>query len=143
MFHGGTSFGFGNGASLGTYWPNPTSYDYDAPLSEAGDPTDKYWAVQKVISKYLPLPNKTQPVVQPKMAIGPIRMTKVKRKDDLYQLKRSFNNFSLGTFWSIWNHYLRIRQVNILSHLNVSLNFSIYSVYIRYFFQNLDKDTAT
>ena len=53
MFHGGTSFGFGSGANVnnGVYLPQPTSYDYDAPLSEAGDPTDKYFGLRKVIGK--------------------------------------------------------------------------------------------
>lgn len=31
------------------YMPQPTSYDYDAPLSEAGDLTEKYFALRKVI----------------------------------------------------------------------------------------------
>ena len=30
-----------------------TSYDYDAPLNEAGDPTEKYFAMRDVISKVL------------------------------------------------------------------------------------------
>lgn len=29
----------------------PTSYDYDAPLSEAGDPTDKYMAIRQLMSQ--------------------------------------------------------------------------------------------
>jgi len=53
MFHGGTNFGFTNGANdKGTYVPIVTSYDYDAPLDEAGDPTAKYWAMRDVIAKY-------------------------------------------------------------------------------------------
>ncbi|XP_050711222.1 LOW QUALITY PROTEIN: beta-galactosidase-like [Eriocheir sinensis] len=56
MFHGGTSFGFTAGSNLGsTFQACPTSYDYDAPLSEAGDPTEKYWAIRNLTSKYLPL----------------------------------------------------------------------------------------
>lgn len=31
------------------YIPQPTSYDYDAPLSEAGDLTEKYFTLRKVI----------------------------------------------------------------------------------------------
>lgn len=31
------------------YTPQPTSYDYDAPLSEAGDLTEKYFALREVI----------------------------------------------------------------------------------------------
>jgi len=44
MFLGGTTFGFMNGANFdsgprGSYQPQVTSYDYDAPLDEAGRPT--------------------------------------------------------------------------------------------------------
>ena len=39
------------------YLPITTSYDFDAPLSEAGDPTEKYWKLQKVISKYVTIPS--------------------------------------------------------------------------------------
>ena len=53
MFHGGTNFGFTNGANdKGVYQPTVTSYDYDAPLDEAGNPTPKYWAFQRVLAKY-------------------------------------------------------------------------------------------
>lgn len=39
MFHGGTNFGFTNGANhKGTYQSHVTSYDYDAPLDETGSP---------------------------------------------------------------------------------------------------------
>lgn len=53
MYHGGTSFGFTAGANIdgNMYDPCPTSYDYDAPLSEAGDPTAKYFAIKETISK--------------------------------------------------------------------------------------------
>ena len=59
MFHGGTSFGFSNGANWGNdrYQPDPTSYDYDAPCSEAGDLTDKYYALKQVITAHLGHPN--------------------------------------------------------------------------------------
>lgn len=56
MFHGGTNFGFTNGANdKGVYQPIVTSYDYDAPLDEAGNPTPKYWAFREVIAKYVKL----------------------------------------------------------------------------------------
>ncbi|CAL8109678.1 unnamed protein product [Orchesella dallaii] len=46
MFHGGTNFGFMAGANTRNdepfYDADVTSYDYDAPLSEAGDYTTKY-----------------------------------------------------------------------------------------------------
>lgn len=56
MFHGGTNFGFMNGCSArGTHdLPQVTSYDYDALLDEAGRPTTKYYAVQRVIKEVCP-----------------------------------------------------------------------------------------
>ncbi|MEQ4486609.1 glycoside hydrolase family 35 protein [Cohnella silvisoli] len=53
MFHGGTNFGFYNGANFGEkYAATITSYDYDAPLSECGDETEKYRAVRSAIAKF-------------------------------------------------------------------------------------------
>lgn len=53
MFQGGTNFGFTNGANyMDHYQPDVTSYDYNAPLSEAGDRTDKYYAIKAVIEKH-------------------------------------------------------------------------------------------
>ena len=51
MFHGGTSFGWMNGAnSNGTsYEPDTTSYDYDAPLDERGAPRQKFFAFRDAI----------------------------------------------------------------------------------------------
>jgi beta-galactosidase len=58
MFHGGTNFGFTNGANdKGVYKPIVTSYDYDAPLDEAGSPTEKYWAFREVLGRYTTLPD--------------------------------------------------------------------------------------
>lgn len=57
MVHGGTSFGFMNGANTdlktGVYQPTVNSYDYDAPLAEDGSPTHKYRAMQAVMLEHL------------------------------------------------------------------------------------------
>ncbi|CAH0553297.1 unnamed protein product [Brassicogethes aeneus] len=62
MFHGGTSFGFLNGANLANRYndnsglqPDTTSYDYDAPLSEAGDYTLKYVFVKELLATHNPV----------------------------------------------------------------------------------------
>ena len=52
MFYGGTSFGYYAGANARPYNPDPTSYDHDAPLTEAGDMTWKWKRIRDVISKY-------------------------------------------------------------------------------------------
>ncbi|WP_370967490.1 beta-galactosidase family protein [Amycolatopsis sp. cg9] len=66
MFHGGTNFGFTNGANdKGVYQPIVTSYDYDAPLDEAGDPTPKYHAFRDVIARYHKVPDTVPPPARP------------------------------------------------------------------------------
>lgn len=82
MFEGGTSFGFANGAVItenGKFVPETTSYDFDAPLSEAGDPTEKYYALRKLISKYLEIPKIPVPGPIPKAAYGKVKLDKVRR----------------------------------------------------------------
>jgi len=55
MVHGGTSWGFMSGANFdGNYQPDISSYDYDAPLDEAGRPTSKFLLIREAVKKYLP-----------------------------------------------------------------------------------------
>ncbi len=58
MFHGGTSFGFMSGANWNDnrYFDDVTSYDYGAPLDEAGHPTPKFLAFRKIFAKYATCP---------------------------------------------------------------------------------------
>ncbi|EDS39079.1 beta-galactosidase [Culex quinquefasciatus] len=72
MFYGGTNFGFtagANEAGPGRFVPDITSYDYDAPLDESGDPTPKYFAIRKVISEFFPMPNVPIPSPARKMSL--------------------------------------------------------------------------
>ncbi|CAF3349499.1 unnamed protein product [Rotaria sp. Silwood1] len=55
MFFGGTNFGFTSGGHhfpSKNYAPLVTSYDYDAPLNESGDPTEKYFVIQNILKKF-------------------------------------------------------------------------------------------
>ncbi len=53
MFHGGTTFGFMNGANWDDgYRPQTTSYDYDSALDESGIATAKYTVFRDVIAKH-------------------------------------------------------------------------------------------
>src|SRR5699024_10912047 len=66
MAHGGTNFGFTNGANdKGNYRPTITSYDYDAPIAEDGTPTDKFDALQQVIRSHRGLPAEPVPRRRP------------------------------------------------------------------------------
>lgn len=77
MFHGGTNFGFYNGANYhDKYAPTVTSYDYDSPLSECGDLTEKFYAVQEVLSKYVDIDRSIMPEPIAKKAYGKLKLTK-------------------------------------------------------------------
>ncbi|KAA1189280.1 glycoside hydrolase family 35 protein [Paenibacillus sp. B2(2019)] len=82
MAHGGTNFGFMNGANYSEkYEPTITSYDYDSPISEAGDLTSKYHFFREVIGKYAPVPKEPLPANTVKAGYGTVD---VKRRVSLY-----------------------------------------------------------
>lgn len=86
MFHGGTNYGFTAGANMVGYDPdNPlkvryapdiTSYDYDALLTEWGEVTPKYLAIQKAMAEHLNRELPTNPPV-PLQNIGPVAVTRI------------------------------------------------------------------
>ncbi|WP_347030107.1 beta-galactosidase, partial [Bacteroides intestinalis] len=53
MTHGGTNWGHWAGANSPGFAPDVTSYDYDAPISESGQTTPKYWALREAMAKYM------------------------------------------------------------------------------------------
>jgi len=79
MFHGGTNFGFMNGANIdagnGAFQPLVTSYDYDAPLDEAGEPTRKFHALRDVIAANFPLPPLDLPPPANRLELAPFDFT--------------------------------------------------------------------
>ncbi|MDE7032987.1 MAG: beta-galactosidase [Muribaculaceae bacterium] len=52
MAHGGTNWGHWAGANSPGFAPDVTSYDYDAPISEAGLATPKYHMLRRVMADY-------------------------------------------------------------------------------------------
>jgi len=79
MAHGGTTRGFMNGANFDRtmpFSPQITSYDYDAPIDEAGNATHKFMAFREVIQRHLPPGVVIPPVPKPKrtIAIPPFRL---------------------------------------------------------------------
>ncbi|XP_069389080.1 beta-galactosidase-1-like protein [Paralichthys olivaceus] len=78
MFEGGTNFGYWNGADHDTRFRSVvTSYDYDAPLSEAGDPTEKLLAIRDVIKQFREIPAGPMPPETPKFAYGFVTLRQV------------------------------------------------------------------
>ena len=79
MVHGGTNFGFTSGANYGNetdIQPDLTSYDYDAPISEAGWATDKYKAIREVMQKSVKYAIPAIPERIPVIALPKISLTK-------------------------------------------------------------------
>ena len=77
MFHGGTNFGYMNGANnYDKYEPTVSSYDDDAPVGESGNLTEKYQLIKEVISKYAPIPDVEMPKLIKKKKYGEIAFTK-------------------------------------------------------------------
>jgi beta-galactosidase len=62
---GGTNFGYSAGANSGGkgYEPDVTSYDYDAPITEQGVATRRYFDLRNLIGSYLPKGKKLPPVL--------------------------------------------------------------------------------
>lgn len=78
MADGGTNFGWMQGANEegGVYKPIATTYDYDAPIDEAGRLTPKYMALRKLIGAHLNPGEKLPalPASSPTMAVAPFSL---------------------------------------------------------------------
>jgi len=86
MVHGGTSWGFMSGANFDrSYQPDISSYDYDAPIDEAGRPTRKFSLIREIVAKYSPpgahLPDLPAPL--PMIEIPQVELREVAALDDL------------------------------------------------------------
>lgn len=52
MTHGGTNWGHWAGANSPGFAPDVTSYDYDAPINEAGQATPKFYELRDMMARY-------------------------------------------------------------------------------------------
>jgi beta-galactosidase len=82
MFHGGTTFGWYQGANLDPkYLPDVTSYDYDALLNEHGGFTEKYKAIQALLRAQFPDPTANE--LPPVDLVVPLALPEVRVSDVL------------------------------------------------------------
>jgi beta-galactosidase len=75
MAHGGTTFGLWSGCDR-PFKPDTSSYDYDAPISEAGWATPKFFATRELFAKYL-LPGEKlpePPAPNPVVSFAPVEL---------------------------------------------------------------------
>ncbi len=89
MIHGGTNFGFTSGANYNKehdLQPDITSYDYDAPISEAGWETPKYKALRALFIQHTHDSIPPAPSSFPVIKISSIKLTKAV---DLFAVKEN------------------------------------------------------
>lgn len=74
LLWGGTSFGWMNGANSNgkDYQPDVTSYDYDAPINERGEPQEKYFKLRDAITRVTGVQPPSVPTAD-KAAVYPIK----------------------------------------------------------------------
>ena len=72
LLRGGTNFGFISGCSARKTkdLPQITSYDFDAPITEWGQPTEKYYAVQRVTHEVFTELEQMEPISRQAKAYG-------------------------------------------------------------------------
>lgn len=77
MFHGGTSFGWMNGANSDgeNYEPDTTSYDYDAPVSESGALASKFFLFRDAIRAVTGIAPPPPPEPLPVHTLDPVTLT--------------------------------------------------------------------
>ncbi|MCR5780610.1 MAG: beta-galactosidase [Bacteroidaceae bacterium] len=105
MTHGGTNWGHWAGANSPGFAPDVTSYDYDAPINEAGQVTDKFWKLRKAMEKYS---GDWDPVAQ--KWVGSKKLPAVPKeystiaipKFELTEFAPLFNGFDYKYTW--WDH---------------------------------------
>ena len=115
MIHGGTNFGFTSGANYdGSHdiQPDITSYDYDAPISEAGWATPKYDSLRKEIQAYT---HEKLPAVPAPAKVIEIPPVKFNASADLFALVKkmtpvekdtpmTFENLNQGYGYVLYRH---------------------------------------
>ncbi|HFU4001603.1 TPA: beta-galactosidase family protein [Streptococcus suis] len=97
MFHGGTNFGFMNGCSARGQidLPQVTSYDYDAILDEAGNPTKKFYLLQQRLKETYPDLDYAEPLVKEAKVFPSVDL---KDKVSLFAVVENVSDYSFGFY---------------------------------------------
>ncbi|MDQ0209096.1 glycoside hydrolase family 35 protein [Alkalicoccobacillus murimartini] len=123
MFHGGTNFGFMNGANhYDEYYPTITSYDYDSLLSESGEITQKYREVKNVLRRYVDVPEDVEHEI-PTKTYGSVKLEEsVSLFDTLQEIstvKENLVPLSMEDAGQAYGFILYSTEVNRKGELNL------------------------
>nr|XP_018915941.1 PREDICTED: beta-galactosidase-like [Bemisia tabaci] len=138
MIHGGTNFGFTSGANGLPYKPDITSYDYDAPIDEAGDLTTKYFAIRSALQKHKDSYNldfdyarEKTPMNYPKKAYGSVKLSAVVsifNAPDIYddepvyeKIPQSFETLEIYSGYVLYETYIPKKFPDFASLSNLKI----------------------
>ena len=108
MAHGGTNFAFTSGANYrheNDIQPDLTSYDYDAPVSEAGWATEKYMAIREMMKQYADYDIPEVPKQIPVISIPDIKLTAVQNVREMLDKQTPVEGDTLMTFEDLGQGY--------------------------------------
>lgn len=125
MTHGGTSFGHWAGANSPGFAPDVTSYDYDAPINEYGQTTEKFWELRNMLQgfsdKKLPTPPAAKPVISiPEFEVkefAPLMFANGGLCTDGNQADLTFEAHNLG--WGFAAYYSEMPEIPTASTLTI------------------------
>ena len=107
MTHGGTSWGHWAGANSPGFSPDVTSYDYDAPINEAGQTTPKYMELREMLAEYSEKKLPSIPKAFPVISIPEVKFTEVAPLfDNLPAPKASMDIQTMEAFNQGWGSIL-------------------------------------
>lgn len=107
MTHGGTSWGHWAGANSPGFSPDVTSYDYDAPINEAGQTTPKYMELREMLAGYSDKKLPSIPKAYPVISIPKVEFTEVAPLfDNLPEPKTSMDIQTMEAFDQGWGSIL-------------------------------------
>lgn len=122
MTHGGTSFGHWAGANSPGFAPDVTSYDYDAPINEYGQATEKFHILRNTLAKYSE--GKLPPV--PKMpaeliSVPEFKLTRVMSLNDFVTATKDSRDIltmeDMDTGWGMIEYTAQLPEVPVSSVL--------------------------
>jgi len=123
MAHGGTTFGQWAGANAPAYAPTTSSYDYNAPIDEAGNPTDKFYAIRDLLKNYLQ-EGETLPAIpqnpEVTITVPAIKFTQTANVfDNLPVAKQSENIQPMEFFDQGWGSIIYRKQLPVCDHKQI------------------------
>ena len=115
MTHGGTSWGHWAGANSPGFSPDVTSYDYDAPINEAGQVTPKYTELRNMLAQYSDKKLPAVPKEYPVISIPKVQFTEVAPLfDNLPEAHTTMDIKTMEEFNQGWGSILyRTRTPNV------------------------------